>query len=113
MSHAPSCLTVLYLLVGASIQDGEKYWELLRGDGGTGRRKREVGPGCVRNSLYINTDDDGAGCPVLLPHLEGSGQACCLPFMGGDHRLWEVKGALWVLEGRDTCLELVLAHVLL
>lgn len=41
-----------------------------------------MGLDCVRNSFY--TDDDEAGSPVLLSHLEGSGQAGCLPFMGGD-----------------------------
>lgn len=62
------------------------------------RKRREVGPDCVRNS-----HDSG------VESLEGSGQACCLPFMG--RRLWKVKGTLWVLEGRDACLELVLVHV--
>lgn len=69
MSHAPSCPTVWYLLVGASIQDEEKYGELLMGCGQwwAGRRKRKVGPGYVSNSHYM--DGDGAGSPVLLPHL--------------------------------------------
>lgn len=84
MSQTPSCLTALYLLDGSSIQDGEKYWELLMDCRRLGRGQaegREVGLDCVRNSFY--TDDDGAGSPVLLSHLEGSGQAGCLPFMGG------------------------------
>lgn len=44
MSHSQSCLTALYLLDGSSIQDGEKYWELLmdyRRLGEGGRQKEE------------------------------------------------------------------------
>lgn len=56
MSHAPSCLTALYLLVGTSIQDGEKYWELLMACRrlGRGRHKEERGGArlCEEQPLY-------------------------------------------------------------
>lgn len=85
---------------------------------GRGRQKEERGGAQLCEEQL---DDDGAGSSVLFPHPEGSEQACCLPFMGGDHMLWEVKGAVWVLQGavwvlqgRGACLESVnvlLLHV--
>lgn len=47
-----------------------------------GEERREERAGCVRGGCHM--DDDVAGSPVLLPHLEGTEQFCCLPFMEGD-----------------------------
>lgn len=45
-----------------------------------GRERRQ--PLCVRSGCHM--DDEVAGSPVLLPHLEGTEQFCGLPFMEGD-----------------------------
>lgn len=83
MSLPLLCPTVWYLLAEACFQESGKSRELLIGCRRWERREEERRePGCVRGGCHM--DDDVAGSPVLLPHLEGTEQFCCLPFMEGD-----------------------------